>query len=283
MDNSSFLIVPYVLHSLLPLLWVFSVLPPLDALLFWIVEQVLIHLMGGSGAASELRYSEFIIFVTFFNSKLYFFFPFSCHRLLAQFLLGIVPTIGIVWITDRFILSLIATGLGLLLSQNIVHWVILASYPFIRRIFSVSDYRINNSWYASYYIVDFRQVKTIVGAATVLLASFLKIVILVAVGVAITSQTYGRGHGTPTREGVARGVSYAVIGMFVFIKGSRIFTGPFLLCGLIRNFFHRWKIEPLSSLKKRNLLSIYLSYPNQLLTLYGKKRMFFFLFTVTKS
>lgn len=54
--DSSYLIIPYVLHSVLPMLWPLGVLPPLDALVFWLMEQTLVHLMGGTAAASELRY-----------------------------------------------------------------------------------------------------------------------------------------------------------------------------------------------------------------------------------
>ena len=55
LESRSFLIIPYVIYSLLPLLWTTSLLPPLDALIFWIIEQTVIHLMGGSATASELR------------------------------------------------------------------------------------------------------------------------------------------------------------------------------------------------------------------------------------
>lgn len=55
--SSGYLIIPYVLLSLLPILWTVGILPPLDALLFWIMEQCVIHLMGGSPAPSEIRCS----------------------------------------------------------------------------------------------------------------------------------------------------------------------------------------------------------------------------------
>ena len=48
----------YALHAalcLLPVGWSVGLLPPIDALLFWLMEQALIHLMGGSPMASEAR------------------------------------------------------------------------------------------------------------------------------------------------------------------------------------------------------------------------------------
>eukprot|EP00743_Colponemidia_sp_Colp-15_P007004 GILK01007559.1.p1 GENE.GILK01007559.1~~GILK01007559.1.p1 ORF type:complete len:1210 (-),score=242.94 GILK01007559.1:314-3874(-) len=44
-----------ILFLVLPLLWTFGWLPPLDALLEWVAEQGLIHLMGGTAAATAWR------------------------------------------------------------------------------------------------------------------------------------------------------------------------------------------------------------------------------------
>uniref|UniRef100_A0A1A8HNC6 Pecanex-like protein n=1 Tax=Nothobranchius korthausae TaxID=1143690 RepID=A0A1A8HNC6_9TELE len=45
----------HVLFLFLPLLWALGVLPPLDALLFWGMEQVLVFGMGGSPMSSNIR------------------------------------------------------------------------------------------------------------------------------------------------------------------------------------------------------------------------------------
>lgn len=45
----------HVLFLFLPLLWALGILPPLDALLFWGMEQVLVFGLGGSPMASNLR------------------------------------------------------------------------------------------------------------------------------------------------------------------------------------------------------------------------------------
>eukprot|EP00040_Diaphanoeca_grandis_P026403 m.147793 g.147793 ORF g.147793 m.147793 type:complete len:1129 (-) comp30562_c0_seq1:67-3453(-) len=45
----------YILFALLPTLWFFGVLPPLDALIPWAIEQHLVILLGGSGMANDTR------------------------------------------------------------------------------------------------------------------------------------------------------------------------------------------------------------------------------------
>lgn len=46
----------HVLFLFLPLLWAFGILPPLDALLLWGMEQALVFGLGGSPMSSNLRY-----------------------------------------------------------------------------------------------------------------------------------------------------------------------------------------------------------------------------------
>lgn len=46
----------HVLFLFLPLLWAFGILPPLDALLLWGMEQTLVFGLGGSPMSSNLRY-----------------------------------------------------------------------------------------------------------------------------------------------------------------------------------------------------------------------------------
>ncbi|XP_053357562.1 pecanex-like protein 4 isoform X1 [Clarias gariepinus] len=47
--------VMHVLFLVLPVLWALGMLPPLDALVLWIMEQSLIHIMGGSAMATNRR------------------------------------------------------------------------------------------------------------------------------------------------------------------------------------------------------------------------------------
>ncbi len=51
----------YVSLCLLPLGWLVGFLPPLDALVPWIMEQGLTRLMGGSPMATDLRYATIIL------------------------------------------------------------------------------------------------------------------------------------------------------------------------------------------------------------------------------
>lgn len=46
----------HVLFLFLPLLWAFGLLPPLDALLLWGMEQALVFGLGGSPMSSNIRY-----------------------------------------------------------------------------------------------------------------------------------------------------------------------------------------------------------------------------------
>lgn len=48
--------VMHVLFLVLPVLWALGMLPPLDALVLWIMEQSLIHTLGGSAMATNRRY-----------------------------------------------------------------------------------------------------------------------------------------------------------------------------------------------------------------------------------
>ncbi len=50
-----YLQVIYSLLCLLPLAWTLGVLPPIEALLSWGLEQVLTRLLGGPTAATDLR------------------------------------------------------------------------------------------------------------------------------------------------------------------------------------------------------------------------------------
>lgn len=45
-----------MLFLFLPLLWAFGLLPPLDALFLWGMEQVLVFGLGGSPMSSNIRY-----------------------------------------------------------------------------------------------------------------------------------------------------------------------------------------------------------------------------------
>ena len=51
----------YAAVCVLPLCWVCGVLPPLDALLPWAMQQSLTRLMGGSHMATDLRCAQHMI------------------------------------------------------------------------------------------------------------------------------------------------------------------------------------------------------------------------------
>ena len=45
----------HVVFILLPIVWLFGILPPIDALFLWFSEQLLVFIYGGSPMASDLR------------------------------------------------------------------------------------------------------------------------------------------------------------------------------------------------------------------------------------
>ena len=55
-NSTVYLQVLYAVFCLLALGWTIGFLPPLDALGVWLMEQVLVRLLGGSAMSTELRY-----------------------------------------------------------------------------------------------------------------------------------------------------------------------------------------------------------------------------------
>ncbi|XP_002735175.1 pecanex-like protein 4 [Saccoglossus kowalevskii] len=70
MFYSDFYMVDWVLHILFPILpvfWILGCLPPVDALLSWTCEQILIFLLGGTAMANDLRlFCMFLVSITVF-------------------------------------------------------------------------------------------------------------------------------------------------------------------------------------------------------------------------
>lgn len=65
----------HVLFLFLPLLWALGILPPLDALILWGMEQALVFGLGGSPMSSNLRYilkEHALAFVSSFTDKCHF-------------------------------------------------------------------------------------------------------------------------------------------------------------------------------------------------------------------
>ncbi|XP_063959020.1 pecanex-like protein 4 [Lytechinus pictus] len=57
-DTSALLLSNQILHVVfifLPVLWCLGILPPIDALVLWLMEQTLVHFLGGSPMAGDLR------------------------------------------------------------------------------------------------------------------------------------------------------------------------------------------------------------------------------------
>ncbi|XP_056401268.1 pecanex-like protein 4 [Hyla sarda] len=84
----------HVIFLFLPFLWALGILPPLDALVLWGIEQILEFILGGSPMSSNLR-------------------------LLVTFLISLGITISAYFIPNSIGLVLFIAGLGFILSLNL--------------------------------------------------------------------------------------------------------------------------------------------------------------------
>ena len=194
----------------------------------------------------------------------------SC-RLLIQSLLALLSTIGLIWIKDQFVLILIATALGFLLSQNIIDWmfrVLISLAGFIHKRFLSQSHPI---WYSSYYIVDFRPVKTLIKTVINIIIYSFKSVALLILSIVISSQTVSLDINNSSRERVTTALSCTVVVLYVLIKTTRSFAGAFLCFGLVRNPCHPRNIQSANTYNCRKSALLYVSIPSQILTLYGKE------------
>ncbi|XP_034051173.1 pecanex-like protein 4 [Thalassophryne amazonica] len=86
----------HVLFLFLPLLWALGVLPPLDALLLWAMEQTLVFGLGGSPMSTNLR-------------------------LLLMFTISTIVAVCNYFISSTLVVVLFSTSLGFLLSLDLSH------------------------------------------------------------------------------------------------------------------------------------------------------------------
>ncbi|XP_060781122.1 pecanex-like protein 4 isoform X1 [Neoarius graeffei] len=93
--------VMHVLFLLLPVLWALGMLPPLDALIFWIMEQSLIHTLGGSAMATNCR-------------------------LVLMFLSSVCVSISAFFIPSSLGVVLFTVGMGFVLSQDLTQLAVLS-------------------------------------------------------------------------------------------------------------------------------------------------------------
>ncbi|KAF7710771.1 hypothetical protein HF521_009643 [Silurus meridionalis] len=92
--------VMHVLFMVLPVLWALGMLPPLDALVLWIMEQSLIHTLGGSAMATN-------------------------HRLVLMFLSSVCISISTFFIPSSLGVVLFTVATGFILSQDLTHVIVL--------------------------------------------------------------------------------------------------------------------------------------------------------------
>ncbi|XP_069806235.1 pecanex-like protein 4 [Dendropsophus ebraccatus] len=93
----------HIIFLFLPFLWALGILPPLDALVLWGMEQILEFILGGSPMSSNLR-------------------------LLVTFVISLGVTISAYFIPDSIGLVLFIAGLGFILSLNLAEIGIVLKY-----------------------------------------------------------------------------------------------------------------------------------------------------------
>ncbi|KAM9294127.1 pecanex-like protein 4 [Gastrophryne carolinensis] len=98
----------YVVFLFLPFLWALGILPPLDALVLWGMEQTLEFVLGGSAMSSNLR-------------------------LVITFLVSSAITISAYFFPNSLALVLFMSGCGFILSLNLPEMGIVLKHHFKRR------------------------------------------------------------------------------------------------------------------------------------------------------
>ena len=182
-----------------------------------------------------------------------------------------MTTVALALVHNQMLVSLLAAGLGFLLSQNLIHWGHKAALEVIscfrkrQRLMS----NLCDNWYTSYFIVDYRAVRTKTQIFVCLCISLIKCGILLALSVVIVSQTFGKGSGSTIGDRTSLGLSVAVICVSVLARAKRMCLGAFTCCGMVRNPFHPRNIESLGLLSQRKKLLLFVSIPIHLLMAYG--------------
>lgn len=242
-----YLIIIYCVMSSLPILWIFGILPPIDALVFWIMEQSILHIMGGSSMASE-------------------------SRLLINFTVSLVITTSIVFITNRTLVVYLATVVGLILSQNYIHWIYIITSILCSRVLCISKIQYRSSlldyWYTSFFPLHFRPV---VNSKHIILTSFISlfhcsVMLCFSLVIIHLTVTYGSEDGDKENR-LLMIFSLFIIIVFLFVNILPVVSGIFY-GGWLRNPFHVRNMNSLSNLKRKKSRLLCLSIPRQILLKY---------------
>lgn len=120
--------VMHVLFLLLPVLWALGMLPPLDALIFWIMEQSLIHTLGGSAMATNCRYThaKLALSTRCTITHLHFRTCWFSTRLVLMFLSSVCVSISAFFIPSSLGVVLFTVGMGFVLSQDLTQLAMLS-------------------------------------------------------------------------------------------------------------------------------------------------------------
>ena len=268
----------YAALCLLPLGWVLGVLAPLDALLPWMMEQILVHLMGGSPLATDFRYNSLFTGAIFgilntvrVSCTLYF----LC-RLLVMFILSVVSMAIPAALANRTASILLATVFGYLLSQDIFSNLKVLACLLTSKCKTVSRLTrplwegVFSKTFTSYCHLNCLPISGLKSYLAHLAVAAIEGTILLSISLVVVYFTFSRSHEKlPTTA-----VGSVLIGLYVAVIVSDSLQGVYVL-GLFRNPLypkHSGSTEKFKTWRKR---LGYLSLPRRLTVAYSESAMIY--------
>ena len=261
----------YVSLCLLPLGWSIGFLPPLDALVPWIMEQVLTRLMGGSPMATDLRYTAMSYYIVILIEKCAYTLLFC--RLTVMFVISSISVAIIASLAtlNGIVSVLLATVLGFFLSQDIftcfkVPIYLLSLLSKIKFLNSVHA-QFTEKTFTSFYGWDCQTISTVKNIAIHYLISIMNGATLLAASIVIVFFTFllsgdAEEIGTKITAGI-------VIGLFCPLQGSSVLQRIYLF-RVLRNPLFPKQAENVAKFNKRRKLLHYASIPARLIHTYGE-------------
>ena len=259
---------------LLPLGWLIGFLPPLDALIPWIMEQGLTRLMGGSPMATDLRYttiSYYIVILIEYAKKCAYTLLF-CRLTVMFFISSISVAIVVSLATLNGIVSvLLATAFGFFLSQDIFTCfkvpIYLLSLLSKTKFLNSVHAQFTEKTFTSFYGWDCQTMSTVKNLAIHYLISIINGTTLLAASVVIVFFTFlSSGDAKEMGTKITAGM---VIGLFCLLQGSSMLQRIYLF-GVLRNPLFPKQAENVAKFNKRRKLLHYASIPARLIHTYGE-------------
>ena len=261
----------YAVLCLLPLGWVLGVLAPLDALLPWLMEQTLVHLLGGSPLATDFRYmSLFTGALAASEHYISCILNFLC-RLLVMFTLSVVLVIIPAALPNRIASVLLATVFGYLLSQDIFSNVkalaclLTSKCKPISRLTLLFWGRVFSKTFSSYCHLNCHPISGFKSYLVHLAVAAIEGTILLSFSVVIVYFTFSRSD----ENLLTVVVGSVLIGLYVAVMVSDSLQGVYIL-GMFRNPLYPKHSGSTEKFKRWRKRLGYLSIPRRLTVAYSE-------------